>query len=106
VDLGSDGAVFLNSFFARKIGMDAFTVESDSYQRTSGIGGSISSRAIILPEMRIGSRIFQNQPARLLEDGPGVAGSEEIAGLIGTRFLKDFSLVLDYPRKFIYFISR
>ncbi|MCH9032116.1 MAG: aspartyl protease family protein, partial [candidate division Zixibacteria bacterium] len=64
VDLGSDGAVFLNSFFARKIGIDTLIVESDSYQRTSGIGGSISSRAIILPEMRIGSRIFQNQPAR------------------------------------------
>ena len=106
VDLGSDGGVFLNSSFAQKVGLDTLIVESDSYQRTSGIGGSISSRAIILPEFKIGSRIFLNQSARTLGDGPGVAGSDEIAGLIGTRFLKDFTLVFDYPRKFIYFISR
>jgi predicted aspartyl protease len=70
-DSGSDMLVF----FEQAAGVAIATLRHGARAQLASISGSIDSRAVIIPELRVGQNVFRHQPAVIIRrDLPGTDG--------------------------------
>jgi hypothetical protein len=68
--------------------------------RTDGTGNKFSQREFIVPQLRLGGQVFHNvRGYERLQAASGGFGGAAFDALIGRDFLKQFTVVVDYPRR-------
>lgn len=107
VDLGNAFGVVIHESFTKKHKlMGALADLREVRQPMSGIGGSIMGRSGVVREFQIGDVTISSLRVLLAESGTGLTGSKELAGNIGSHFLRRFSVLFDYSHRKIVLFAR
>ena len=97
VDTGSNSSLDLTAPFVEEHGLledeSRGPLEDSGMQ---GVGGMAHSQRGTLKSLQIGSFRFEDLPANFNQQGEGLFGSSEVAGVLGAEVLSRFTLTLDY----------
>ena len=105
VDTGSSQGLSLNSpFVARHRLAERLQqpMEAGATRRASvsiGINGVITSQMIKLPSLAFGSTAIAGPDAALSTASEGLTATDRFDGIIGAALLRDFRVIVDYPRR-------
>ncbi|MFQ5608246.1 MAG: aspartyl protease family protein, partial [Candidatus Zixiibacteriota bacterium] len=102
LDLGNSVGIIIHNDYAQEIGLDTLVREQNPHGVVSGVGGRTNIREYIIPEFSLGGFTFRDLAALVMEAGGGMASSESLAGNIGTPFLDNFLITIDYRRRQIW----
>jgi hypothetical protein len=95
LDTGCDSGLCLGDHFVKKHDIVAL-IEGRSSEKF-GIGGSVETKSVRVPAIRIGKIDLKNVDTDLFLDGSPV--DEPLAGHIGMAALGQHKIILDYHRK-------
>jgi hypothetical protein len=95
IDTGCDSALCLGESFIRKNDLLA-QIEGRSSEKF-GVGGSVETKIVRVPALRLGKAEFGNIDADFFLAGSPV--DEPLAGHIGMAALGKRKIIFDYPRK-------
>jgi hypothetical protein len=70
-----------------------------------GAGGALSSSIVTVESMKVGDVEAKDIQVGVLDlsNLTKCSGLEEFAGIIGYNFMRDYRVVIDYPKQEIYF---
>ncbi len=98
IDLGNTlGLIVYPNFFEKLTSQSAIDTSNSVNLRLAGIGADISGRIIEIKSLQIRAHKLNVPEAILVESTEGLSGSREIAGIIGTKVLEQYSILFDYP---------
>ena len=93
LDTGSDGEVALSEGVAQKLGLLDREHET---ARLAGVGGESEVRRVKLRVVELASQAFADVPCDVLPEESLDPARADVVGLLGSRFLSRFRVVLDY----------
>jgi len=102
VDTGASHTVISNQT-AEKLGLNGNSpccCESTTGRSAQGAGGPVAARATTVESVRVGDVEVKNVEVALI-DLKSLSNAWD--GIIGYTFMKDFKVVIDYPRQEISF---
>lgn len=96
IDSGCDGELCLGHDFVEANRLDG-AADADRTESRRGVGGSVETRAGVLPQFQLGSLKLDRLPANFFLEGSPV--DDGLAGHIGMGTLRKFRVIFDYSRR-------
>jgi predicted aspartyl protease len=98
IDTGSNGSLTLTSPFVTAHRLDS-RFASTRASMAMGVNGVTVSRVIQLESIGMGAAIVRAPDAALSRAVAGLHASADFDGILGAELLRQFRLVIDYPRR-------
>jgi hypothetical protein len=105
IDLGNPFGLILHDSFVSKYNLDStFADIKEIKEQLGGVGGSSRVYAAVGGLLKIGKVEIKKPPLMVTDSKEGFAGSVEFGGNIGNLMLQEFTIILDYNNKRLYFL--
>jgi Aspartyl protease len=107
VDVGSRLGISLTRRFALEHGFDAAARQGAALRDGRGIGGGVTARLTRIASVGIGAMTWHEPMVAIFGEGAGVMSTGEFFDAnLGGEMLKEFTLFLDYARRYVIFEPR
>ncbi|UCD64503.1 MAG: clan AA aspartic protease [Candidatus Zixiibacteriota bacterium] len=104
VDLGNAYSVVLHHHFVRENDLaNRLTDVAVNRLGFGGVGGTIGGRSATAATFTVGGVSVESLQVFMPDSGSGIAGSEALAGNIGSLFLQNYDVLFDYRNSRIIF---
>lgn len=104
IDTGANSSVTMHEPAVRELGLLEGRETTDT--KLGGVGGFVAARAGNLAWFDIGGTRIENVHAEFATEAKGAFAEAHTLGNIGTKVLRSFVIVLDYPHGRIAFVPR
>lgn len=99
VDVGNAFGLVLNKNYGDEL-LSAGIINNDGPSRSlGGIGQGVVGKNVEISQLTAQNKVLRIPEAILVESSEGLTGSRTIAGNIGTKVLKQYSVLFDYPNQ-------
>jgi len=99
VDSGTTGGMLLNRKFLDQHPNMIASAHFVDTPTVRAVGGEIRIKRVRVPQIRVGSFVFDHVVAAVPDTSVGVLASESVAGIIGAGILKRFTVTWDYAHQ-------
>jgi len=106
VDTGASHSAIANQT-AQKIGIslqETGCCESTRGRNAQGAGGAVAARTTTVDSIRVGDTEVKDVEVAIIDlTSLSTALQQTLDGIIGKNFMKDYRVIIDYPKQEIYF---